>query len=163
MEVEHDGETPAEEEAWERVRAAYVEQQPLLNLNNAAVSPPPRVVEQAAIDAFRLVSQNPDRNMWSKLDTALPEIKAELAELIDCDPGEIALNRNSTEGLCTAIFGIPLTAGDRVVISHWDACTTRASAPPGCSARNARASRWSPPTSTSWTATTTSSRRTRRS
>ncbi|VTU45235.1 hypothetical protein SRS16P2_00050 (plasmid) [Variovorax sp. SRS16] len=30
----------------------------VLNLNNVGVSPPPRVVEQAAIEAFRLVSRN---------------------------------------------------------------------------------------------------------
>lgn len=117
---------PAPEDLWERVRAAYPEQRPLLNLNNAAVSPPPLVVEQATIDAYRLVNQNPDRTMWSNLDLALPETKAELAELVDCDPGEIALNRNSTEGLCTAIFGIPLAAGDQVVVSHWDYPSVRA-------------------------------------
>ncbi|MFD5160640.1 aminotransferase class V-fold PLP-dependent enzyme [Streptomyces hawaiiensis] len=118
--------TPGQDDFWEHVRAAYPEQQPLLNLNNAAVSPPPLVVEQATIDAYRLVNRNPDRNMWSNLDLALPEAKAELAELIDCDPGEIALNRNSTEGLCTAIFGIPLAAGDQVVVSHWDYPSVRA-------------------------------------
>lgn len=110
----------AGDDFWDRVRAAYPEQQPLLNLNNAAVSPPPLVVEQATVDAYRLVSQNPDSNMWQKLDAALPDVKAQLAELIDCDPDEIALNRNSTEGLCTAIFGIPLSAGDQVVVSAWD-------------------------------------------
>jgi selenocysteine lyase/cysteine desulfurase len=78
------------------------------------------------IDAYRLVNRNPDRTMWSNLDLALPEAKAELAQLIDCDPGEIALNRNSTEGLCTAIFGIPLAAGDQVVVSHWDYPSVRA-------------------------------------
>ncbi|GAB2961255.1 cysteine desulfurase [Streptomyces pseudoechinosporeus] len=111
---------PAGDDFWERVRAAYPEQRPLLNLNNAAVSPPPLVAEQATIDAYRLVSQNPDVTMWQKLDPALPEVKAQLAELIDCEPDEIALNRNSTEGLCTAIFGIPLSAGDQVVVSAWD-------------------------------------------
>ncbi|MEU0249086.1 hypothetical protein ABZ192_33125 [Streptomyces sp. NPDC006235] len=64
--------------------------------------------------------------MWSNLDLALPEAKEELAELIDCDPGGIALNRNSTEGLCTAIFGIPLAAGDQVVVSPWDYPSVRA-------------------------------------
>ncbi|PVE23465.1 aminotransferase [Microvirga sp. KLBC 81] len=116
----------AGEEYWEGVRAAYPKQQPLMNLNNAAVSPPPLVVEQAMIDAYRLISQNPDVNMWSKLDAALPSIKEELASLIDCSPDEIALNRNSTEGLCTAIFGIPLTAGDQVLLSIWDYPSVRA-------------------------------------
>jgi hypothetical protein len=48
---------------WAAVRAAYPKQLPLLNLNNAAVSPPPLIVEQAVIDAFRLISHNPDVNM----------------------------------------------------------------------------------------------------
>ncbi|VVN67249.1 aminotransferase class V-fold PLP-dependent enzyme [Pseudomonas fluorescens] len=110
----------AGEAFWERVGAAYPEQRPLLNLNNAAVSPPPLVVEQAMIDAYRLISQNPDVNMWSKLDAELPAIKQQLADMADCDPSEIALNRNSSEGLSTAIFGIPLKAGDQVLVSLWD-------------------------------------------
>ncbi len=118
-----DDETEAK---WQRVRAAYPAQQPFLNLNNAAVSPPPIIVEEAMIDAYRFISRNPDYNMWSKLDTALPRIKRELAELIDCAPEEIALNRNSSEGLSTAIFGIPLTKGDQVLISAWDYPSARA-------------------------------------
>ncbi|AYG64476.1 aminotransferase class V-fold PLP-dependent enzyme [Rhizobium jaguaris] len=110
----------ASEDAWKSVRDQYPAQEPLLNLNNAAVSPPPLVVEEAMIDAYRFISRNPDYNMWSKLDTALPGIKRDLAELIDCSPDEIALNRNSSEGLSTAIFGIPLDRGDQVIISDWD-------------------------------------------
>lgn len=34
-----------DEAFWERIRDAYPRQQPMLNLNNAAVSPPPHVVE----------------------------------------------------------------------------------------------------------------------
>lgn len=111
---------------WDRVRDAYPEQTPLLNLNNAAVSPPPKVVEQAVIDAYRLTNRNPDYNMWSRIDLALPAIKRELAALIDCDEGEIALNRNSSEGLSTAIFGIALKPGDQVVICPWDYPSARA-------------------------------------
>jgi selenocysteine lyase/cysteine desulfurase len=117
---------PTDEAYWAAVRAAYPEQRPLLNLNNAAVSPPPLVVEQAVIDAIRLISHNPDFNMWSRLDAALPGVKADLAPLVDCRPEEIALNRNSTEGLCTAIFGIPLSAGDQVLVSPWDYPSMRA-------------------------------------
>lgn len=63
------------EESWEQVRARYPDQEPLLNLNNAAVSPPPEVVEQATINALRFISRNPDVNMWSALDTRLPATK----------------------------------------------------------------------------------------
>ncbi|UIK02009.1 hypothetical protein LZK82_28260 (plasmid) [Rhizobium leguminosarum] len=92
------------EELWERVRAQYPAQEPLLNLNNAAVSPPTIAVQEATIDAYRFISRNPDYNMWSNLDAALPGIKRDLAELIDCTPDEIALNRNSSEGLSAAIL-----------------------------------------------------------
>lgn len=105
---------------WEQVRARYPAQEPLLNLNNAAVSPPPRAVEQAVIEAFRLVSRNPDVNMWTRLDANLPSVKGALAALVDCDPAEIALNRNSTEGLSTVIFGVTMQPGDEVVVSEWD-------------------------------------------
>ena len=111
---------------WARIRAAYPAQAPLLNLNNAAVSPPPLTAEHAMIEALRLVSRNPDVNMWSGLDAALPELKRQLAELADCEADEIALNRNSTEGLCTAIFGLPLAAGDAVLVSAWDYPSVRA-------------------------------------
>jgi selenocysteine lyase/cysteine desulfurase len=109
-----------DEARWEQVRACYPAQEPLLNLNNAAVSPPPLTVEQAAIEAFRLVSRNPDVNMWTRLDANLPSIKEALAALADCDAAEIALNRNSTEGLSTVIFGVTMQAGDEVVVSEWD-------------------------------------------
>ncbi|MFM0617491.1 aminotransferase class V-fold PLP-dependent enzyme [Paraburkholderia nemoris] len=105
---------------WARVRESYPVQHPLLNLNNAAVSPPPLVVEQAVIDAYRFVSKNPDVNMWTGLDAKLPDIKRQLATVADCSVEEIALNRNASEGLSVAIFGIPLSAGERVLVSPWD-------------------------------------------
>jgi hypothetical protein len=69
------------------------------------------------IDAYRLVSRNPDVNMWSRLDAALPGIKAEFAQPIDCATSDIALNRNSTQGLSREVFGISLRAGDQVLIT----------------------------------------------
>ncbi|MEM5388252.1 aminotransferase class V-fold PLP-dependent enzyme [Paraburkholderia phymatum] len=102
------------------MRESYPAQHPLLNLNNAAVSPPPLVVEQAVIDAYRFVSKNPDVNMWTGLDAKLPDIMRQLATLADCDAEEIALNRNASEGLSVAIFGIALSAGERVLVSPWD-------------------------------------------
>lgn len=115
------------DDLWTRVRRQYPEQQPFLNLNNAAVSPPPLAVEEATIDALRLVSRNPDYNMWTVLDGALPSVKEQLSAMMDSKPTEIALNRNSTEGLCTVIFGSPLPAGDQVLLSAWEYPSVRAS------------------------------------
>ncbi|MEQ8164517.1 MAG: aminotransferase class V-fold PLP-dependent enzyme, partial [Alphaproteobacteria bacterium] len=105
---------------WEEVRARYVTQYPLLNLNNAAVSPPTLAVQAAVREAIDAIARNPDYAMWSGLDLKLPDTKAALARLIDAAPDEIALNRNATEGLSLVIFGIPLRMGDEVLIAPWD-------------------------------------------
>jgi selenocysteine lyase/cysteine desulfurase len=112
---------------WDDVRRAYPARQPLLNLNNAAVSPPTLATEAVMIEAFRFINQHPDVNMWEHLDGKVPAIKAKLAALADCRAEEIALNRNSSEGLCTAIFGLPMGAGDGVLLSDWDYASMRAS------------------------------------
>jgi selenocysteine lyase/cysteine desulfurase len=111
---------PGAEPDWERVRSAYAPQSALMNLNNASVSPTPLAVQEVVIKAYRFANGEPDVNMWDRLDGALPGIKAKLAVLADCDPSEIALDRNSSEALCTAIFGIPLKAGDEALLSDWD-------------------------------------------
>ncbi len=116
----------SEDEAqWAKVRDAFVPQQPLNNLNNASISPPPVVVQDTMIKAYQFANANPDINMWRKLDNSLDGIKKKLALLADCDASEIALNRNSTEGLCTAIFGIPLRTGDEVLLADWDYASMR--------------------------------------
>lgn len=108
------------QDRWESVRAAYAPSSPMMNLNNAGVSPQPLVVQNAFIDAYRFANGEPDVNMWETLDGTRERTKAKLAQLVDCEVEEIALNRNSTEGLCTAIHGIDLNAGDEVLLSPWD-------------------------------------------
>ncbi len=110
------------EDDWMRVRDAYVPQHPLTNLNNAAVSPPTFATQEAMIGAYRFANENPDFNMWRTLDNALPNIKGKLAALVDCDRAEIALNRNSTEGLCTVIFGICLIPRNRTELAKEILC-----------------------------------------
>ena len=113
------------DERWQKIAAEFPRSAELLNLNNAAVSPQPRAVQEAMWKAYRYANEIPDVNMWDILDAVRPRIKEKLAKLVDCDPKEVALNRNSTEGLCTAIFGIELKAGDEVVLCEWDYETMR--------------------------------------
>jgi selenocysteine lyase/cysteine desulfurase len=109
-----------DEAEWAKVQSAYAPSSPLLNLNNAGVSPQPLIVQDAMIRAYRFANGEPDVNMWETLDDSRGRIKAKLAELVDCGVDEIALNRNATEGLCTAIHGIDLKPGDEVLLSDWD-------------------------------------------
>ena len=115
------------DDLWRRVRRQYPEQQPFLNLNNAAGEPAAVGGGRGDDRCLRLVNRNPDYNMWTVLDRALPSVKDLLSAMMDCEPTEIALNRNSTEGLCTVIFGFPLAAGDHVLLSAWEYPSVRAS------------------------------------
>lgn len=108
------------EAQWIRIKQAYPACRPRLNLNNAALSPQPRVVEDTVFKAYRFADHEPDVNMWDNLDNARTETKRKLAAMADCDPSELGLNRNSTEGLCTFIFGVDLKAGDEVLLAEWD-------------------------------------------
>ena len=105
---------------WARVRAAFTPSQHILNLNNAGVSPQPKIVQEAMVRAYRFANELPDVNMWEVLDGDRERIKEKLSVIAGCMPREIAFNRNSTEGLSTAIFGIDLAPGDEVIVSDWD-------------------------------------------
>ena len=110
----------SDERFWSQVRAQFTVDPQFLNLNNAGVSPQPTAVQDAVIANYRFANLLPPVNMWDRLDAGRPAIKAGLAALVDCNGDEIALNRNSTEGLCTVVFGTPLKRGDEVVLSDWD-------------------------------------------
>ena len=105
---------------WEKIRNAYLPQDKLINLNNAAVSPSPRIVQEKMISSYRYANEIPDVHMWEHLDEAMPQIKSKLALLADCKSSEIAINRNTTEGLCTAIYGMPVGSGDEILLSPLD-------------------------------------------
>jgi len=58
--------------------------------------------------------------MWQILDQGREPLRQKLAEVAGCDAEEIAINRNSTEGLNSVIFGLNLNKGDEVVLSKMD-------------------------------------------
>ena len=109
-----------DEPYWNKVQRAFLRSSDLINLNAAGVSPQPISVQDAVIDNYRFANEIPSVNMWEKLDDNRKVIRQKLADLADCSIDEVALNRNSTEGLCTAIYGIDLKPGDEVLVNKWD-------------------------------------------
>jgi selenocysteine lyase/cysteine desulfurase len=58
--------------------------------------------------------------MWQILDQGREPLRKKLAELAGCSPDEIAINRNTTEGMATIILGLNLSEGDEVILSKQD-------------------------------------------
>lgn len=114
------GETAADETFWYQVKQAYTISPQVLNLNNGGVCPQPRVVQEAVERYNRLSNEGPSYYMWQVLDQGREPLRAELAALAGCSPDELAINRNASEALETVIFGLPLQAGDEVVLTRQD-------------------------------------------
>ena len=109
-----------DDDFWGWVKESYTVSPTLLNLNNGGVSPQPKVVQDAHIRYYQYANEIPSYSMWQILDQGREPLRAKLADLAGCSPEEIAINRNSTEGLNTIIFGLNLKAGDEVVLTKQD-------------------------------------------
>ena len=112
--------TQNEEEFWQMIRLQYTVSGQFLNLNNGGVSPQPKMVQDAHIRMYQYANEAPTYYMWQIMDKGREPLRASLASAAGCDQEELAINRNSTEGLNSIIFGLNLSAGDEVVLSKYD-------------------------------------------
>src|SRR5688500_3069644 len=110
----------ADEDFWYSIQQAFTVSPSLINLNNGGVSPSPKVVQDAMKKYHDLSNEAPSYYMWRILDQGREPLRKNLARLAGCDAEEIAIHRNASEALETVIFGLPLKAGDEVVLSKQD-------------------------------------------
>lgn len=109
-----------DEDFWHFIRQQYTVSPNIMNLNNGGVSPQPKPVQEAHIRNYEYCNEAPSYFMWRVLDQGREPLRERLAQLAGVSPLEIAINRNTTEGLNTIIFGLNLKAGDEVVLSKFD-------------------------------------------
>lgn len=105
---------------WNEVRQQFTLDEKVINFNNGSVGPQSKHVQDTHIDMYRQANQAPAYHMWKKQNKKREKLRSELAKLMDADTEEVAINRNTTEGLNTVIFGLNLKAGDEVVVSDFD-------------------------------------------
>ena len=109
-----------EDDFWRQIRLAYSASPTIINLNNGGVSPTPRVTLDALDYYNRMCSEAPSYYMWRVLEQNREPLRENLAQLAGVSAEEIAIQRNSTEALNAIVFGLPLRAGDEVVLSRYD-------------------------------------------
>ena len=113
-------ELASEEEFWYYIQQAFTVSPAIINLNNGGVSPAPKTVQDAMKRYYDYSNEAPSYYMWRVLDQGRETLRKNLANMAGCDAGEIAINRNSSEGLETVIFGLSLKAGDEIVAAKQD-------------------------------------------
>ena len=109
-----------EEEFWYYIQQAFTVSPSIINLNNGGVSPAPKTVQDAMKRYYDFCNEAPSYYMWRIVDQGREPLRKNLANIAGCDAEEIAINRNSSEGLETIIFGLQVQAGDEVVAAKQD-------------------------------------------
>src|SRR3977135_25636 len=110
----------AEEDFWYYIQQSFTVSPGLINLNNGGVSPAPKTVQEAVKRYYDYCNEAPSYYMWRILDQGREPLRKNMAKMAGCSEEEIAINRNSSEGLETVIFGLQLKAGDEVVAAKQD-------------------------------------------
>jgi selenocysteine lyase/cysteine desulfurase len=113
-------ELAGDEDFWYFVQQSFTVSPELINLNNGGVSPSPKVVVDAVKRYLDYSNEAPSYYMWRILDQGREPLRDDLARIAGCLPEEIAMQRNASEALETVIFGLPLKAGDEVVLCKYD-------------------------------------------
>ena len=118
--VSADKDVTKDEDFWYQIKMAYTVSPTLVNLNNGGVCPQPRVVQEAVERYNRLSNETPSYYMWRILDKGREAVRHKLADIAGTSAEEIAIQRNASEALEAVIFGLPLQAGDEVVLTKQD-------------------------------------------
>lgn len=99
------------EEFWEQVRKQFPLTTNRVYLNNGTFGPSPSVVVNAVKDSLD------ETNTVGEYGHINP-LRVEIASFFGIKESEISLTHNTTEGINILVWGMPLKAGDEVIITY---------------------------------------------
>ena len=101
---------------WDAVAKHFMFQDSVIMMNNGTVGPMPEPVFNTLMKYFKVQATNP-YDCYNFFPTLKDEVRNKVADFINASPNEIAINRNTTEGINTAIHGLDMNEGDEILIS----------------------------------------------
>ena len=109
---------PADEAYWQQVRARFSFTEERVPMNAANLCPSPRSVAARVEDLTRDIDRDCSSNNRAKFRALTEASRTGVAAQLGVSADEIALVRNTSEANNTVNNGVPLRAGDEVVV--WD-------------------------------------------
>jgi isopenicillin-N epimerase len=109
-----------DDDFWVEIRKSFDHNSDLVVFNHAGLSPSPIVVREAIAAETKRANADPSFIIWRRQDQELAPIRERLAKLVGCTESELALVPNCTYGLQTAIMGVQMKPGDRIVTTSHD-------------------------------------------
>ena len=110
-----------DEPYWRWVASQFLTYPRYAYMNCGTRGPSPRPVIQAQTDA--ITAYDTDRLSYATyVDNTerRTSVRAQLAEFVGCDAGEIAMTNNTTEGMAFGTLGVDLKPGDEVIYTNHD-------------------------------------------
>lgn len=111
---------PDREEDWDDVRAEWPAGGTVLNLESGGVQVTPLRVEAAFQREWASAQVLPPVRLGREIAADFDVVRARLAAAVGCGVGELALVRNTTEGIQNLLQGWRLERGDRILTTTQD-------------------------------------------
>jgi isopenicillin-N epimerase len=102
---------------WEAVKQHFVFDDGLIMMNNGTVGPVPKPVFNTTVEYLKMQMTAPC-DCYLYLPSRLDEVRAKVARFVGAAPEEIAILRNTTEGMNFFANGLDMKPGDEVVLSN---------------------------------------------
>lgn len=102
---------------WDGVRKHYLFENDLVMMNNGTVGPMPEPVYNELMKAFKVQVTCPVE-CYTYLSRSRAKVRAKVEQFIGADPGEVAIVRNTTEGMNFFANGLEMNHGDEVIITN---------------------------------------------
>lgn len=115
-----DDEDAARDEAfWSTVARAFSSDGRYIVLNGGGQNPPPKEVVEA-LTGYEMYAAAQPRPNNGRLTAYVEQHRGRLARHLGCEPDEVAITRNTTEGLNIVANGTELQRGDEVIYTSFD-------------------------------------------
>lgn len=104
---------------WDVIRNKFMFQDGVIMMNNGTVGPMPKPVFNTLMKTFKVQATNPV-DVYSYLPLKTAEVRAKVAAFIGASENEVAIVRNTTEGMNFVANGLDMEPGDEVILSSME-------------------------------------------
>ncbi len=107
---------PDDDAFWKEVRSRFLLRPGLVHMNSATIGATPRPVVSAFTDFLWEVESNPQDQVFGAAgEQRMEDVRARAASFLGADLDEVALTRNTTEGMNHIAQGLRLEPGDQIL------------------------------------------------
>ena len=104
--------------SYDLLRERYMLDPEITYFNHGSIGTIPRLVHEAHVGYLRVCESNPWLYMWGgEWEEPRARVREKAAAAFGCDPADMCITHNTTEGFSTVANGLPLGPGDEVVFS----------------------------------------------